>query len=42
MRPEVLADPEWRKYSQAAIAAEKRYIKKTTISAITKERDEKT
>lgn len=39
--PEVLADPEWRQYSQAAIAAEKRYIKKTTISAITKERDEK-
>ena len=39
--PKYLADPEWRQYSQAAIAAEKRYIKKTTISAITKERDEK-
>ena len=39
--PKYLADPQWRQYSQAAIAAEKRYIKKTTISAITKERDEK-
>ena len=38
--PKYLADPQWRTYSQAAIAAEKRYIKKTTISAIT-ERDEK-
>ena len=39
--PKYLADPQRRKYSQAAITAEKRYIKKTTISAITKERDEK-
>jgi hypothetical protein len=39
--PNYLGDPQWRTYSQAAIAAEKRYIKKTTISAITKERDEK-